>query len=72
MSERLSANDDALRRRTNTKILNAVTAARNSIGEKKRKFKNIELVFPYTEREFFIDNLLVRIHCCFWWTSLAP
>ena len=25
-----------------------------------------------TEREFFIDNLLVRIHRCFWWTGLAP
>jgi len=24
------------------------------------------------EREFFIDNLLVRIHRCFWWTVLAP
>ena len=24
------------------------------------------------EREFFIDNLLVRIHRCFWWTGLAP
>ena len=25
-----------------------------------------------TEREFIIDNLLVRIHRCFWWTGLAP
>ena len=24
------------------------------------------------ERECFIDNLLVRIHRCFWWTGLAP
>ena len=24
------------------------------------------------EREFFIDNLLVRIPRCFWWTGLAP
>ena len=24
------------------------------------------------EREFFIDNLLVQIHRCFWWTGLAP
>ena len=24
------------------------------------------------EREFFIDNLLVRIHRCFWCTGLAP
>ena len=23
-------------------------------------------------REFFLDNLLVRIHRCFWWTVLAP
>ena len=23
-------------------------------------------------REFFIDNLLVRIHRCFWCTGLAP
>ena len=26
----------------------------------------------FAEREFFIDNLLVRIHRCFWWTGLAP
>ena len=25
-----------------------------------------------SEREFFIDNLLVRIHRCFWCTDLAP
>jgi len=25
-----------------------------------------------SKREFFIDNLLVRIHRCFWWTVLAP
>ena len=24
------------------------------------------------EREFFIDNLLVRVHRCFWCTGLAP
>ena len=24
------------------------------------------------EREFFIDNLLARIHRCFWCTGLAP
>ena len=24
------------------------------------------------EREFFIDNLLVRIHLIIWWTGLAP
>ena len=24
------------------------------------------------EREFFIENLLVRIHRCFWWTGFAP
>ena len=33
--------------------------------------------FRLREREFFIDNLLVRIHLimsqmCFWWTGLAP
>ena len=27
---------------------------------------------PVQEREFFVDNLLVRIHQCFWWTGLAP
>ena len=26
----------------------------------------------YREREFFIDNLLVRIHRCFWCAGLAP
>ena len=24
------------------------------------------------EREFFMDNLLVRVHRCFWCTGLAP
>ena len=24
------------------------------------------------QREFFIDNLLVQIYRCFWWTGLAP
>ena len=27
---------------------------------------------PHREREFFIDNLLVRVHRCFWCTGLAP
>ena len=27
---------------------------------------------PCSEREFFIDNLLVRVHQCFWCTGLAP
>ena len=26
----------------------------------------------FGERDLFIDNLLVRIHRCFWWTVLAP
>ena len=33
------------------------------------------LVNPSTEREFLIDNLLVRIHFIFemiWWSGLAP
>ena len=29
-------------------------------------------IVDLTERELFIDNLLVRIHRCFWCTSLAP
>ena len=27
---------------------------------------------PQREREFFIDNLLVRVHRCFWCTGLVP
>ena len=30
------------------------------------------LGFTALEREFFIDNLLVRVHRCFWCTGLAP
>jgi len=26
----------------------------------------------WTEKGFFIDNLLVRVHRCFWCTGLAP
>ena len=29
-------------------------------------------LYTGTDREFFIDNLLVWIHRCFWWTGLAP
>ena len=25
-----------------------------------------------SDREFFTDNLLVRVHRCFWCTGLAP
>ena len=31
-----------------------------------------DLALSSGEREFFIDNLLVRSHRCFWWTGLAP
>ena len=35
------------------------------------KFDGLE-TWEQVEREFFIDNLLVRIHRCFWCTGLAP
>jgi len=28
-------------------------------------------VLIYPESEFLTDNLLVRIHRCFWWTGLV-
>ena len=34
-------------------------------------FPKVE-TFTKVEREFFIDNLLVRIYRCFWLTGLAP
>ena len=41
---------------------------------KKRKRRTMQ-VHPHREREFFFDNLLVRIHLItemIWWTGLAP
>ena len=38
----------------------------------RRISSSISRLYFCSEREFFIDNLLVRIHRCFWWTGLAP
>ena len=38
-------------------------------------YMGIAMPIPCQEREFFIDNLLVRIHfiiAMIWWTGLAP
>jgi hypothetical protein len=37
--------------------------------------ERLQLADPCRERDFFIDNLLVRIHVIIvmiWWTGLAP